>query len=367
MKKAITLMCAALLATASAQSKLSVGLVLDSGGKNDRSFNQAAYEGALRAKRDFGVSLDIYEPAKSAESTPGINKFSNAGKDLIIGVGFASNAAITEAAKSHPSSRYAVVDDLPSGGNTAGLRFREQEGSFLVGYIAARSSSTGVVGFVGGMDVPVIHKFEAGFRAGVKFSCPSCKVLVKYIGDTPAAWNNPDKAKNIADNMKDQGADVIFAAAGGSGKGVIDYVNKTQCLKRSELPKGMLFKNDQFANVPKSASYQAACGDDSRPMFFIGVDSNQNYLGDTDTKSSTLNHGLTSMVKRVDNAVYALIRDAVRGQTWRTGERGFSLQNDGVEYALDTYNKALIPASLQKQLETVQRLIINGTIKVPKE
>jgi basic membrane protein A len=341
--------------------------VLDAGGKNDRSFNQAAYEGALRAKRDFGVNLEVFEPAKSGDLNPGINKFSSAGKDLIIGVGFASNGGITEAAKRTPSSRFAVVDDLPSGSNTAGLRFREQEGSFMVGYIAARSSATGVVGFIGGMNVPVIKKFEAGFKAGVKFSCPTCKVVAQYIGDTPAAWNDPAKAKSIAEGMKDQGADVIFAAAGGSGKGVIEYVNKTQCLKRTDLPKGLAFKHNQYANVPKSAGYQAACAGDSRPMFFIGVDSNQNYLGDTDTKSNTLNHGLTSMVKRVDNAVYAQIRDMVQGQTWRQGDRNFSLQNDGIEYALDTYNKALIPATLQKQLDTVQRLIINGTIKVPKE
>lgn len=361
------LVCFMALSLADAQSQVTVGLVLDAGGKNDRSFNQAAYEGALRAKRDFGVDIEIFEPAKNGDLNPGINKFSKAGKNLIIGVGFVANAGITAAAKAYPKSNFAVVDDLPEGDNTTGLRFREQEGSFLVGYLAARTSSTGVVGFVGGMNVPVIKKFEAGFKAGVKFSCPDCKVLVQYVGDTPAAWNNPAKAKTIAGSMKAQGADIIFAAAGGSGKGVIDYVNKTQCLKRTDLPKDLAFKHNQYAGVAKSAGYKAACAGDTRPMFFIGVDSNQNHLGDTDTKSKTLNHGLTSMVKRVDNAVYAQIRDMVHGEPWRKGDRNFSLENDGVEYALDSYNRALVPATLQKQLQTVQRLILNGTIKVPKE
>ncbi|GGK41254.1 membrane protein [Deinococcus malanensis] len=356
-----------MLSLSAAQKPVTVGLVLDAGGKNDRSFNQAAYEGALRAKRDFNVNLEIFEPSKNGDLNPGINKFSKAGKDLIIGVGFVANAGITTAAKANPTSKFAVVDDLPTGNNTAGLRFREQEGSFLVGYIAARASSTGTVGFVGGMDVPVIKKFEAGFKAGVMFSCPTCKVVVQFVGDTPEAWNNPAKARTIAAGMRDQGADVIFAAAGGSGKGVIDYVNKTQCVKRTDLPNGLTFKHNQFTGVPKSAGYKAACAGDTRPMFFIGVDSNQNHLGDTDDRSRTLNHGLTSMVKRVDNAVYAQIRDMVQGEPWRKGDRNFSLENDGVEYALDSYNRALVPASLEKQLQTVQRLILNGTIKVPKE
>ncbi|ACO47060.1 BMP family ABC transporter substrate-binding protein [Deinococcus deserti] len=350
-----------------AQSEPAIGVVLDAGGKNDRSFNQSAYQGVLRAQKDLGIKVEVFEPTTAGDVGRGIQQFSTQRKDLIIGIGFNSLESIDRAAKTNSNLRYAAVDALPTGNNTMGLRFREHEGSFLVGYLAGLSSSTGVVGFVGGMDIPLIHKFEAGFAAGVKLACPKCQVIARYLGSTPAAFNNIPGAVALAGGMKNKGADVIFAAAGGSGRGVINFVTRTQCIRAEELPAGVSFSNNTFAKVNKSVAYQKACAGNTRPMFFIGVDSNQNYLGDTDGKPATLNHGLTSMVKRVDNAVYSVIRSMVKGEPWRPGDINFSLENEGVEYAMDAYNDKLIIPAVREKVEKVKGLIISGGIKVPSK
>jgi len=357
------------LALAQSAPTLTVGLALDSGGKNDRSFNQSAWEGAQRAARDLGVKVKLFEPKADAKGvlSRGAEPLASAGAGLVIGVGFSNKDSVEAAAANHPGTKFAVIDDLPQGQNTVGLRFREQEGSFLVGYIAAVSSSTGVVGFVGGQDVPIIHKFQAGYTAGVKFYCPKCKVVVSYTGKTPAAWNDPAKASQLAAAMQAQGADVIFAAAGASNSGVVERVNSAQCLRASALPAGVTFHTDNFSAIPKSPAYQLACKGESRPTFFIGVDSNQNYLGDDDKTPSTLNHGLTSMVKRVDNAVYSIVRDVVKGKPWRPGDQSFGLQNNGVGFALDSYNRALITPALEANLKKVANLIVFNTVKVPSE
>ncbi|WP_425147322.1 BMP family lipoprotein [Deinococcus sp.] len=348
---------------------LTVGMALDVGGKSDRSFNQAAWEGAQRAAHDLGVTVKLFEPTtdKRGTTSRGAEPLAKGGANLVIGVGFANKDSVVSAAQKYPGAKFAVVDDLPSGANTVGLRFREQEGSFLVGYIAAVTSRTGVVGFVGGQDVPLIHKFQAGYAAGVHFICPKCQVVSAYTGTTPKAWNDPATARSLAAKMQAQGADVIFAAAGGSNAGVVAQVNAAQCLKASGLPAGMVFKPNLFASLPLSAGYQKACAGETRPAFFIGVDSDQNYLGDDDKNPATLNHGLTSMVKRVDNAVYSIIRDVKKGKPWRSGDESFGLQNDGVGYALDSYNRPLISPALQTTLKTVQRLITIGTVKVPTQ
>lgn len=365
-KFAVVLSVSAVLSGVSlSQTVPSIGVVLDAGGKNDRSFNQSAYQGVLRAQKDLGIKVDIFEPTTAGDVGRGVQQFSTERKDLIIGIGFNSLDSIDRAAKTNANLKYAAVDALPSGNNTMGLRFREHEGSFLVGYLAGLSSSTGVVGFMGGMDIPLIHKFEAGYTAGVKLACPKCQVIARYLGTTPAAWNNIPGAVALAGGMKNKGADIIFAAAGGSGRGVIYFVTRTQCIKASELPAGVSFTSNNFAKVAKSAPYQKACAGNARPMFFIGVDSNQNYLGDTDSRPATLNHGLTSMVKRVDNAVYSVMRSAVKGEPWRAGDINFSLENEGVEYAMDNYNDKLITPAVRQKVEKVKGLIIGGGIKVP--
>lgn len=365
MKKVLTIALALSTAVASAQT-LRVGMAYDAGGKADKSFNQSAYEGSQRAVKALGVQVKDFEPSDPSQVIQGVRSFAKEGFDLTIGVGFANNASITQVAKENPDLAFGLIDDVSPGKNVASLVFNEEQGSYLVGYLAAMNSSTGVVGFIGGMDVPLIHKFQAGYEAGVKAANPKAKIIAQYVGTTPDAWNNPGKAKEIAASMRGRGADIIFGAAGGSGGGLVDYVKQTQCLKASQLPAGVKFTSDNFAKVPKSASYKAACAGNTRPMFFIGVDSNQNYLGDFDKNPATLNHGLTSMMKRVDNAVYALISD-VKANKFKGGERRFGLKENGVGYAMDEYNRALIPAAQVVKVEAVKAKIISGAIKVPNK
>jgi len=367
MKKVLTIALAAAATTfglATAQGALRVGMAYDAGGKFDKSFNQSAYEGGQRAVKSLGVQLKDFEPSDPSQVIQGIRSFTNEGFDLTIGVGFANNASITQVAKENPDLYFGLVDDVSPAKNVASMVFAEQEGSYLVGYLAGMNSSTGVVGFVGGMDIPLIHKFEAGYTAGVKAANPRARVIAQYVGTTPEAWNNPGKAKEIAASMRSRGADIIFAAAGGSGNGVIDYIKQTQCLKAANLPSGVRFATNNFSKVRKSAAYTRTCAGNTRPMFFIGVDSNQNRLGDFDSNPATLNHGLTSMLKRVDNAVYALIRDT-KADKFRGGERRFGLKEGGVGYAMDQYNRALIPSTQVARVEAVKAQIISGKIKVP--
>ncbi|GHF29827.1 basic membrane protein A [Deinococcus metalli] len=363
MKKLVTLALAVSTTLAAAQT-MRVGIAYDAGGKFDKSFNQSAYEGSQRAVKTLGVQVKDFEPSDPSQVIQGIRSFANEGFDLTIGVGFANNASISQVAKDNPDLAFGLVDDVSTQKNVASLTFQEEQGSYLVGYIAGMNSSTGVVGFVGGMDIPLIHKFEAGYTAGVKAANPSARVIAQYVGTTPEAWNNPGKAKEIAGSMRSRGADIIFAAAGASGNGVIDYVKQTQCVKAANLPSGVKFTSDNFAKVSKSASYKAACAGNTRPLFFIGVDSNQNYLGDFDKNPATLNHGLTSMLKRVDNAVYTLISD-VKDNKFKGGQRVFGLKEGGVGYAVDQYNKALISSAQVLKVEAAKAKIISGSIKVP--
>ncbi|WP_420596864.1 BMP family lipoprotein [Deinococcus sp.] len=363
---ALTLSLLALSGLAAAQSNLRVGMAYDAGGKFDKSFNESAYTGSQRAEKAGGVVVKDFEPSDPSQIVQGIRGFSQDGFDLVIGVGFANNASVTQVAKENPDMAFGLIDDVSEAKNVASLTFKEEEGSYLVGYLAAMNSSTGVVGFLGGMDIPLIHKFEAGYIAGAKAANPKVSIVSQYVGTTPDAWNNPGKAKEISASMRSKGADIIFAAAGASGKGLQDYIKQQQCLKAAQLPKGVTFKTDNYKAVPKSASYTSACAGNTRPMFFIGVDSNQNYLGDFDSKPGTLNHGLTSMMKRVDNAVYTLIED-VKADKFKGGQRVFGLKDNGVGYAIDQYNKALISSAEVAKVEAVKAKIISGAIKVPAE
>ena len=363
MKKLLITSTLLVLGVAGAQA-MRVGMAFDAGGKFDKSFNQSAYEGAQRAVKDFGVQEKDFEPSDPSQVVQGIRSFANDGFDLTIGVGFNNNAGITATAKENPDLKFGLIDDVSEAKNVASLTFKEEEGSFLVGYLAGLDTSTGVVGFIGGMDIPLIHKFEAGYRAGVKAANPRATVVAQYVGTTPDAWNNPGKAKEIAASQKAKGADIVYAAAGASGNGLIQYVQQTQCLKAAQLPKGVTFKTDLFKTVTKSAGYTAACKGNTRPMFFIGVDSDQNYLGDFDKNPKTLNHGLTSALKRVDNAVYALIKD-VKDDKFQGGQHVYGLKENGVGYAMDQYNMALVSKAQQTKLEQMRADIISGKIKVP--
>ncbi len=352
-----------LIGLVSAQRMSSLGIVYNAANKFDKSFNQRAYEGANRASMAYNIGMLEYEPSSSDKIEAGLRELSQAGMSLIVAVGFSAEPAVTKVAKEFPDTKYAILDSVPTGKNTLGLVFKEEEGSYVVGYIAGKSTATGVIGFVGGMDIDLIHKFDAGFAAGVKQACPNCTILSEYIGKDPSAWNNPSKARDIATQFVKKGADIIYAAAGGSGVGVIDYIKKTKCLKASSSVR--FNANNIAAKIPKTSSYTNQCKGNTRPLFFVGVDSNQNYLGDTDANPKTMNHVLVSMEKRLDNAVFKLLKDLNTGGSWKPDLQVFGLKEEGVGFALDSYNKALISAATLEGVKSVKQDIINRKIKVP--
>jgi basic membrane protein A len=298
--------------------KVHVGIVFDSGGKDDRSFNAAAWQGVLHAKKDLPVVVRDAEPGDPNSVEPALRAFAERGYDIIIGVGFSQTPIVEQVAKDYPKLDFAIVDGVSQLPNVASLIFKEHEGSYLVGMIAARASKTGVLGFVGGMDIPLIHKFETGYEEGARAVNPGIRVIQNYVGVTDAAWNNPGKGKELSVAQIGKGADVIFAAAGNSGLGAFDAAE--------QLGK-----------------------------YVIGVDSNQNWVKP--------GHVLTSMVKRVDNAVFQIVRDRVAGR-FKGGIHVYGLDNEGIGYAVDQYNEKLIPPAVIREVEAAKQRIIRGEIKV---
>jgi basic membrane protein A len=298
--------------------KVHVGIVFDSGGKDDRSFNAAAFRGVTRAAKDFPIVLRDAEPGDPASLEPAMRAFAEVGYDLIIGIGFAQTPIVESVAKDYPKINFAIVDGVSELPNVASLIFKEHEGSYLVGMIAAKQSKTGVLGFVGGMDIPLIHKFETGYEEGARAVNPKIRVIQNYVGVTEAAWNNPGKGKELSVAQIGKGADVIFAAAGNSGLGAFDAA-------------------EQYGK------------------FVIGVDSNQNWVKP--------GYVLTSMVKRVDNAVYQIIGDLV-SHRFKGGIHVYGLQDGGIGYAMDQYNQKLIPPDVIREVEAAKAKIIAGQIKV---
>ena len=307
-------------------TRVRVGIVFDIGGKDDRSFNAAAYEGVRRAERELGVVLRDVEPGNPTSIEPALRAFAERKFDLIIGVGFAQAPILEQVAKDFPGVNFAIVDGVSQQPNVASLIFREHEGSYLVGMIAARASRTGTLGFVGGMDIPLIHRFRVGYEEGARSVNPNVRVIPNFVGVTDSAWNNPGKGKELALAQIGKGADVIFTAAGNSGLGAFDAVEQEG----------------------KDASGRAN-------RFVIGVDSNQNMV-----KPGFV---LTSMVKRVDNAVFDIVNSVKNGQ-FKPGLHAFGLDKDGVAYALDDYNRALIPPEVLQEVEAAKQKIVAGQIKV---
>jgi basic membrane protein A len=298
--------------------KVHVGIVFDSGGKDDRSFNAAAWRGVRRAAKDFPIVLRDAEPGDPASLEPAMRAFAEVGYDLVIGIGFAQTPIVESVAKDYPKVNFAIVDGVSDLPNVASLIFKEHEGSYLVGMIAARETKTGVLGFVGGMDVPLIHKFEVGYEEGARAVNPKVQVIQNYVGVTEAAWNNPGKGKELAVAQIGKGADIIFAAAGNSGLGVFDAAEQYD-------------------------------------KYVIGVDSNQNWVKP--------GHVLTSMVKRVDNAVYQIVGDMVNHR-FKGGIHVYGLENDGVGFAMDQFNAKLISPDVVRQVDAAREKIIRGEIKV---
>lgn len=313
--------------------KIKVGIVFDIGGKNDRSFNAAAWEGVKRAQQDLDICLYDVEPGNPTSIEPAMRAFAEKNFDLIIGVGFAQGPIMQKVALNYPNNKFAIVDGVIFGEdgktplkNVASLVFREHEGSYLVGMIAASKSKTGTLGFLGGMDIPLIHRFEKGYEEGARAVNPNIKIIDNYVGVTDGAWNNPGKGKELSLAQIEKGADVIFTAAGNSGLGAFDAV-------------------EQYG---KNAQGEAN-------KFVIGVDSNQNGV-----KPGFV---LTSMVKRVDNAVYDVVKEVLAGK-FEGGFQTFGLDKDGVAYAMDDNNKALIPADVIQKVEEARTKIGTGEIKV---
>jgi basic membrane protein A and related proteins len=313
--------------------KIRVGIVFDIGGKNDRSFNAAAWEGVKRAQKDLDICLYDVEPGNPTSIEPAMRAFAEKNFDLIIGVGFAQGPIMQRVATDYPNNNFAIVDGVifEDDGktpmkNVASLVFREHEGSYLVGMIAASKSKTGTLGFLGGMDIDLIHRFATGYAEGAKAVNPNIKIIVNYVGVTDGAWNNPGKGKELSLAQIEKGADVIFTAAGNSGLGAFDAVEQ--------------YGKDENGEARK---------------FVIGVDSNQNGV-----KPGFV---LTSMVKRVDNAVYDVVKEVLDNK-FQGGFHTFGLDKDGVAYAIDDNNKALIPADVIQKAEEAKSKIVAGEIKV---
>lgn len=300
-------------------NSLRVGLVLDKGGKDDKSFNSAAYQGATKAQQDLKIDLKYVE-ATDTNAIENLHRaFARKNFDLIIGVGFAQQEAVKKVAKQFPQVKFAVIDSEVHAPNVRSLLFEEHEGSFLVGALAAMASKTNSVGFVGGMDIPLIRRFSMGYAAGAKYVNPKISITENYVGVTGEAWNNPAKAKELALAQIAKGSDVIFVAAGASNSGVFDAVEENRKLA-------------------------------------IGVDSNQNWI-----KPGLI---LTSMQKAVDLAVYETIKDTQAGK-FSAGIVRFGLKNNGVNYTLDKHNEKLITADMKKKVEDIRKKIIAGQIQVP--
>jgi basic membrane protein A len=307
------------------KNKVHVGIVFDIGGKDDRSFNAAAWEGAKRATKDLPIVLRDIEPGNPTSIEPAMRAFAERGYDLIIGIGFAQAPIMEVVAKDYPNVQFAIVDGVSPLPNVASLVFKEHEGSYLVGMIAAKTSRTGIIGFLGGMDIPLIHRFQTGYEEGARAVNPNIRVVSNYVGVTDSAWNNPGKGKELALSQIGKGVDVIFTAAGNSGLGAFDAV-------------------EQYGQKDGRAE-----------RFVIGVDSNQNGV-----KPGFV---LTSMVKRVDNAVYKIVKDRVDGK-FEGGIHVYGLETEGVAYSMDQNNQTLISADVLKEVDEAKQKIIGGQIKV---
>ena len=364
MRKIILLVAALLFGSAFAQDFV-MGIVFDAGGKFDGSFNEGTWRGMVQAIDELQSELEIdlleFEgtPDTSAE---GHRRIAAEGAELIVGPGFAQADGIGAVSSEFPDTNWVIIDGVVDNPNVRSVLFKEHEGSFLVGYIAGTLTQTGVVGFVGGMDIPLIRAFNLGYEEGVRAACMECVIISNYVGVTPDAWNDPARAKELATTQRAQGADIIYAAAGASGNGVIDFVNERMCY----APSGDLRSSplaEVLANIEVSPAYAENCGEGDEPLFFIGVDSNQNFRGDTDSDPSTLNHGLTSMLKRVDVAAADAVMDIVN-EEFTGGFEILGLAEGGVGYAVDEYNEALIPTALVDALDAVSALIINGDLVV---
>ncbi len=296
----------------------SPAVVFDQGGKFDKSFNEAAYNGAERFKKETGTAYREFEITNEGQREQAMRTLVRRGASVIVAVGFSQTAAVEKVAKESPNTKFCLIDDKLEASNVQSVTFKEEEGSYLVGMAAALASKTGKVGFIGGMDIPLIRNFLTGYEQGVKHVTPSAEVFVNMTGTTPAAWNDPGRGAELAKSQFARGADVVFAAAGATGLGVMQAASDAGKLA-------------------------------------IGVDSNQNHVHPGKV--------LTSMVKRVDVVVHDCMKSAKDG-SWKAGHRVVGLKEDGVGYALDEHNRKLISPEMEAKLEEAKTQIIAGSLSV---
>ncbi|MEM8851032.1 MAG: BMP family ABC transporter substrate-binding protein [Pseudomonadota bacterium] len=308
----------ALFAGTAAAEDVNPGLIIDLGGKFDKSFNESAFNGAQRWVEETGGDYAETELSNEAQREQTMRRMAERGANPVVVLGFANGSTLDVVAPDYPETDFVIVDMVVDQPNVKSVVFSEHEGSYLVGMMAAMASETGTVSFVGGMDVPLISKFACGYAQGVKAVNADANVIVNMTGTTPSAWNDPVKGAELTRNQISQGSDVVFAAAGGTGIGVL----------------------------------QAAADED---ILSIGVDSNQNYLHPGEV--------LTSMVKRVDNAVYQAFTDAAAGELEK-GITVMGLENEGVGFAIDENNADLVSAEMVAAVEAAKAQIIAGEIEV---
>ena len=294
------------------------GLVYDLGGKFDKSFNEGVYNGAVKFRNDTGIDFRELEIQNDSQRVQALRNFARRGHDPILAVGFQYASSLDKVAAEFPETRFAIIDTVIDRPNVQSIVFKEHEGSFIVGVLAAMAAKGGKVGFVGGMDVPLIRRFACGYVLGARHANPEVEVFQNMTGTTGAAWNDPVKGGELAKSQFDRGAEVVYHAAGSTGLGVLQ-----------------------------------AAADAGR--LGIGVDSNQNHLHP--------GHVLTSMLKRVDVAAYDVFDSARRG-TWKPGVRVLGLKEEGVGWSLDEHNEALVTPAMKAAADEAAKGIIAGDIEV---
>ena len=307
---------AATLALTAGVASAEPAIIFDLGGKFDKSFNEAAFNGAERWKAESGGTYKELEMQDEAQREQALRRLAEAGSNPVVMTGFAFGDVLAKVAPDFPDTKFAIIDMVVDQPNVKSVVFNEHEGSYLVGMMAALASKSGTVGFIGGMDIPLIRKFGCGYAQGVKAVNPDATVVLNMTGTTPTAWNDPVKGAELAKAQKAQGADVIYAAAGGTGIGVL----------QTAADEGILS---------------------------IGVDSNQNYMHPGKV--------LTSMLKRVDNAVYEAFKE---GEALTPGFNVMGLANDGVGYAMDENNASLVTAEMQAKVDEAAAKIKSGELAV---
>lgn len=318
LKPALIGVASMLLAATATAADIKPAVVFDMGGKFDKSFNQGVYDGVERFKQETGIEYREFEVTNETQREQALRRMAQRGANPVLGVGFAQGPAMEKVAKEFPDTKFTIIDmvvDLP---NVQSVVFKEHEGSFLVGALAAMASESGKVGFIGGMDIPLIRRFACGYEQGAKHANADAEVVQNMTGTTPAAWNDPGRGSELSKGQFDRGVDVIYAAAGGTGVGV----------------------------------YQAA---KDAGKLAIGVDSNQNYL-----HPGTM---LTSMLKRVDVAAYNAFKQAM-DDSWESGIQVLGLAEAGVGWALDEHNESMITGEMKAALDDISAKIISGDIMV---